>query len=128
MSKMGITLNTDKIIYFSSFFSFSPLSTYYVSPEQEKDYICSLDKDNGIHRCSDLPIARYGGRLCNGTAQPFSDNLPTNTSCVNWNLYYTNCRAGDRNPFQGAISFDNIGLAWVAIFLVSTWIIYLQMY
>ena len=26
--------------------------------------------------------------------------------------------AGPTNPFHGAISFDNIGLAWVAIFLV----------
>ena len=25
---------------------------------------------------------------------------------------------GPTNPFHGAISFDNIGLAWVAIFLV----------
>lgn len=46
-------------------------------------------------------------------------NEPTNESCVNWNQYYTDCRPGDKNPFQGAISFDNIGLAWVAIFLVS---------
>ena len=52
--------------------------------------------------------------------------------CVNWNQYYTKCTTGDTcgqqrfdnmcpgptNPFHGAISFDNIGLAWVAIFLV----------
>lgn len=97
----------------------SPVSTYYQTLEAEKDYICSLDKDNGIHRCFDLPSTRYAGKPCNGSAMPFSDNSPTNSSCVNWNQYYTYCRAGDRNPFQGAISFDNIGLAWVAIFLVS---------
>ncbi|XP_054719182.1 voltage-dependent T-type calcium channel subunit alpha-1H-like, partial [Uloborus diversus] len=96
----------------------NPVSTYYQSLEAEKDYICSLDKDNGVHRCSELPQARYGGKQCNGTALPFADNVPMNGSCVNWNQYYTYCRAGDRNPFQGAISFDNIGLAWVAIFLV----------
>ena len=28
------------------------------------------------------------------------------------------CTTGPTNPFHGAISFDNIGLAWVAIFLV----------
>lgn len=56
---------------------------------------------------------------CNGTAKPFESNEPTNESCVNWNQYYTDCRPGDKNPFQGTISFDNIGLAWVAIFLVS---------
>lgn len=49
----------------------------------------------------------------------FSPNYPTNTSCVNWNQYYTNCTQLGGNPFQGTISFDNIGLAWVAIFLVS---------
>ena len=38
--------------------------------------------------------------------------------CVNWNQYYTKCTTGPTNPFHGAISFDNIGLAWVAIFLV----------
>ena len=38
--------------------------------------------------------------------------------CVNWNQYYTKCTTGPTNPFNGAISFDNIGLAWVAIFLV----------
>ncbi|GFW92632.1 voltage-dependent T-type calcium channel subunit alpha-1G [Trichonephila clavipes] len=97
----------------------SPVSTYYQSPEADKDYICSLDKDNGVHRCSNLPPSRMGGRPCNGTALPFSNNSPSGGSCVDWNRYYTNCRAGDRNPFQGAISFDNIGLAWVAIFLVS---------
>ena len=55
---------------------------------------------------------------CNESAIPFATNEPSYDSCVNWNQYYTNCRDGDKNPFQGAISFDNIGLAWVAIFLV----------
>ena len=32
--------------------------------------------------------------------------------------YYNVCTTGPTNPFHGAISFDNIGLAWVAIFLV----------
>lgn len=52
------------------------------------------------------------------TAIPFSHNYPTDHSCVNWNQYYTNCTQLGNNPFQGTISFDNIGLAWVAIFLV----------
>lgn len=52
------------------------------------------------------------------TAIPYSLNLPTDSSCVNWNQYYTNCTQLGGNPFQGTISFDNIGLAWVAIFLV----------
>ena len=32
--------------------------------------------------------------------------------------FYTTCKIGPSNPFQGAVSFDNIGLAWVAIFVV----------
>jgi hypothetical protein len=43
----------------------------------------------------------------------------SNDTCVNWNYYYTECKGQGNNPFQGTISFDNIGLAWVAIFLVS---------
>lgn len=39
-------------------------------------------------------------------------------SCINWNKYYTECKAGDNNPFQGTISFDNVGMAWTTIFLV----------
>lgn len=59
------------------------------------------------------------GKQCNDSALLHMFNDPTNESCVNWNQYYTDCRPGDKNPFQGAISFDNIGLAWVAIFLVG---------
>lgn len=42
----------------------------------------------------------------------------TNESCINWNIYYSECRGMHKNPFQGSVSFDNIGFAWVAIFLV----------
>ncbi|GBM93916.1 Voltage-dependent T-type calcium channel subunit alpha-1G [Araneus ventricosus] len=91
---------------------------YHDPDDDESEYICSLDKDSGMHRCADLPPYTYMDRPCNGTALTFSSNSPTPTSCVNWNQYYVICRAGNRNPFKGAISFDNIGLAWVAIFLV----------
>ncbi|XP_043213170.1 voltage-dependent T-type calcium channel subunit alpha-1I-like, partial [Amphibalanus amphitrite] len=77
-----------------------------------------MAKDNGLHTCENLPPTKIGDLECTEPARPNSPNLPTNTSCVNWNQYYTECRAGDKNPFQGAMSFDNIGLAWVAIFLV----------
>jgi hypothetical protein len=96
-----------------------PLSSYYRYLEQDRDYICSKPEDNGMHLCSELPPYRHNGIECNGTALPFSNNYPTNSSCVNWNQYYTECKSQGNNPFQGAISFDNIGLAWVAIFLVS---------
>lgn len=100
--------------------SISPLSSYYQDVELEKDYICSLPKDSGMHRCENFPPTRYNGMICNGSAPTAnSNNEPNNSNCINWNQYYTSCRPSDKNPFQGAISFDNIGLAWVAIFLVS---------
>lgn len=60
------------------------------------------------------------------TASTYSHNHPTNSSCVNWNQYYTNCTQLGGNPFQGTISFDNIGMAWVAIFLVSEIFIFVR--
>uniref|UniRef100_T1DC41 Voltage-dependent T-type calcium channel subunit alpha n=2 Tax=Entelegynae TaxID=74971 RepID=T1DC41_CUPSA len=91
---------------------------YHPPDDDDSEYICSLDKDSGMHKCADLPPYNYNGQTCNGTALPFSSNAPSESHCVDWNRYYVLCRAGNRNPFKGAISFDNIGLAWVAIFLV----------
>lgn len=73
----------------------------------------------GIHTCENLPPSRSKlNKDCTLDPLPGLPNLSNATHCINWNKYYTNCRAGEKNPFQGAISFDNIGLAWVAIFLV----------
>ncbi len=71
-----------------------------------------------MHRCVDLTPSRYYHLVCNEKAEPNSNNEPNDTNCVNWNQYYTQCKAGDKNPFQDAISFDNVGMAWTAIFLV----------
>jgi len=46
-----------------------------------------------------------------------TDGVPA-AGCVNWNRYFTVCKPAGSNPFHGSISFDNIGLAWVAIFQV----------
>lgn len=67
--------------------------------------------------CRSIPTRREEGLEC--TLDYYSYNDTTNTSCVNWNQYYTNCSAGEHNPFKGAINFDNIGYAWIAIFQVS---------
>jgi len=83
-----------------------------------EDYICAQPGEMGMRKCENLPQYTVEGIKCNDTAKPFQNNTPTNTSCVNWNQYYTVCAAGEKNPFQGSISFDNIGLAWVAIFQV----------
>ncbi|XP_041977978.1 voltage-dependent T-type calcium channel subunit alpha-1G [Aricia agestis] len=95
-----------------------PNISFYYEFSKELDYICTTPEDSGMHTCGNFPPYRYGPLVCNETAKPFSYNSPTNVSCVNWNQYYTNCTQRGSNPFQGTISFDNIGLAWVAIFLV----------
>ncbi|XP_052759343.1 voltage-dependent T-type calcium channel subunit alpha-1G [Galleria mellonella] len=97
---------------------YRPNISLYYEFSKELDYICTTPEDSGMHHCGNFPPYRYGQLVCNETAKPFSNNAPTNTSCVNWNQYYTNCTQRGSNPFQGTISFDNIGLAWVAIFLV----------
>ncbi|XP_011633278.1 voltage-dependent T-type calcium channel subunit alpha-1G-like isoform X4 [Pogonomyrmex barbatus] len=86
---------------------------------QGQDYICSRPDDSGMHSCSNLPPLKFGNVVCNNTAVPNSNiTFISNDTCVNWNYYYTECKGQGNNPFQGTISFDNIGLAWVAIFLV----------
>jgi len=70
-------------------------------------------------KCFNLPPFIRNRMHCNRSASVLADNSPTNSSCVDWNVYYTDCRPSDYNPFHGAISFDNIGLACVAIFQVN---------
>lgn len=87
--------------------------------DDDRDYICSLEKDNGMHRCLHLPNYRYYHLTCSESALTLPNtNEPNETSCVDWNQYYTDCRPGQHNPFQDAVSFDNVGMAWIAIFLV----------
>ncbi|KOB72575.1 putative voltage-gated calcium channel alpha subunit [Operophtera brumata] len=97
-----------------------PNISFYYEFSKELDYICTTPEDNGMHYCGDFPPYRYGPLVCNETAKANNYNTPTNISCVNWNQYYTNCTQRGSNPFQGTISFDNIGLAWVAIFLIGS--------
>jgi hypothetical protein len=100
------------------------LPSYYVD-KFGKDFVCSPDDDDGMTKCGEIPVYRYDPHECNGTFYYPHDavfgnaTLYSNAStCVNWNAYYTSCRAGPMNPFYGSISFDNIGLAWIAIFQV----------
>lgn len=67
-------------------------------------------------RCHDVPAYSEGGVECSAMAGAASVN-----GCVNWNQYYNICRQGDYNPHKGAVNFDNIGYAWIAIFQVSYW-------
>lgn len=74
-----------------------------------------------MHFCANLPAFKNGSQVCNMTVE--QKNYPqyryNESYCINWHLYYTMCSDRNENPFQDTISFDNIGLAWIAIFLVS---------
>ncbi|KAJ8971628.1 hypothetical protein NQ314_000611, partial [Rhamnusium bicolor] len=92
---------------------------YFYKPV-ETDYICSKSNYSGMHFCSDLPAFKNGSQHCNLTvAEKRLPQYAQNDSyCINWNYYYSSCSDKNQNPFQDTISFDNIGLAWIAIFLV----------
>nr|XP_033816543.1 voltage-dependent T-type calcium channel subunit alpha-1G isoform X3 [Geotrypetes seraphini] len=91
---------------------------YQTENEEENPFICSQPRENGMRICRSIPMRREEGLEC--TLDYNFYNNTSNTSCVNWNQYYTNCSAGEHNPFKGAINFDNIGYAWIAIFQVIT--------
>jgi len=100
-----------------------------------KDFICSTPGYGGMTTCDDVPPFRLDGVECNETLETlfgvglsnftttdvaaFNSSSSSLSQCINWNAYYTECRPGSSNPFQGSISFDNIGLAWIAIFQVN---------
>jgi voltage-dependent calcium channel T type alpha-1G len=114
--------------------------TNYYKPEFSDSFICT--EGGGMSTCQDIPPYINNSRICNGTIDllkihfgqsnannynhlnnaslSFDKNTHNdNGDCVNWNYYYSKCRPSDKNPFKGAISFDNIGFAWVAIFQVT---------
>ncbi|TWW69636.1 Voltage-dependent T-type calcium channel subunit alpha-1H, partial [Takifugu flavidus] len=90
------------------------ISPYYVT-EEDSPFICSAPRENGMLRCHDVPAYAEGGVECSAAVGTASVN-----GCVNWNQYYNVCQPGDHNPHKGAVNFDNIGYAWIAIFQVIT--------
>ncbi|XP_054634832.1 voltage-dependent T-type calcium channel subunit alpha-1G isoform X1 [Dunckerocampus dactyliophorus] len=106
-------------------YNVSFLSVYYrPGGTDDHPFICSTERDNGMLRCSDVPRRRVGGISCFlGAEEGRQERAPGAGSvvpCVNWYQYYNECRAGETNPHKGAINFDNIGYAWIAIFQVIT--------
>ncbi|XP_077068641.1 voltage-dependent T-type calcium channel subunit alpha-1I isoform X5 [Siphateles boraxobius] len=111
-----------------------PAPYYRPEEDDERPFICSLAQDNGIMSCNDVPARREGGRECcldkedalhrqalGLSAEPLVNGSASAVGlCVNWNQYYTRCHTGHTNPHKGAISFDNIGYAWIVIFQVIT--------
>jgi hypothetical protein len=113
------------------------LPPYYA--ESGHDYVCGMPESDGMSRCSSLPPFGYhrGGSdrtfiACNLSLDDYRTTAPWMASrwtdidnetswlpCVDWNRYYSRCSAEADNPFHGAVSFDDIGHAWVAIFQVT---------
>ncbi|KAJ8283882.1 hypothetical protein COCON_G00027320 [Conger conger] len=91
---------------------------FHTENDDENPFICSKTDDDGMRHCNSLPKLQEDGLQCQLDYSAY--NSTDNTTCVNWNNYYTNCFAGANNPFKGAINFDNIGYAWIAIFQVIT--------
>ena len=82
-----------------------------------------MEDQSGMLHCSDIEPTIINEIECK---EPFTPEVldpnyvpPSNDSCVNYNQYYTECRQDGPNPFEEAISFDNIASAWIAIFQVN---------
>uniref|UniRef100_A0A667I9H2 Calcium voltage-gated channel subunit alpha1 H n=1 Tax=Lynx canadensis TaxID=61383 RepID=A0A667I9H2_LYNCA len=93
---------------------------------EENPFICSSRRDNGMQKCSHIPSRRELRVECTlgweAYGQPQAEGVAGagRNACINWNQYYNVCRSGGSNPHNGAINFDNIGYAWIAIFQVIT--------
>ncbi|TSK31313.1 Voltage-dependent T-type calcium channel subunit alpha-1H [Bagarius yarrelli] len=109
--------NNAKDLYNLSF-----MSPYYMHEDgEESPFICSTII-NGMLKCTDVPHYKEGEMECNLNAsfQHTLSSSDTRNGCVNWNQYYSVCQPGELNPHKGAVNFDNIGYAWIAIFQVGS--------
>ncbi|XP_063790950.1 voltage-dependent T-type calcium channel subunit alpha-1H isoform X2 [Pseudophryne corroboree] len=98
---------------FAISYNLTSLRLYYtVDDTEDNPYICSSHRDNGMLKCQDIPPKIDCSNF----------NFPEFSSRNNCDLnqYYNVCKPGDLNPHKGAINFDNIGYAWIAIFQVIT--------
>jgi hypothetical protein len=105
----------NEILYFVCFSDF-PFESFYISPDQNS-FICSDPSSSGMTKCSQIRKLRRDNLTCELDFDSSLINKSLN-GCINWNQYYQFCAPSDENPFSGFISFDNIGLAWLAIFQV----------
>lgn len=100
------------------------LHPYYRTDEAEENpFICSSHRENGMQKCSNIPNRKEYKVECTLSMDSYTPSLynpdfSSRNACINWNQYYNVCMAGDVNPHNGAINFDNIGYAWIAIFQV----------
>ncbi|KAM4024360.1 voltage-dependent T-type calcium channel subunit alpha-1H isoform 3-T3 [Anomaloglossus baeobatrachus] len=95
-------------------YNLTSLKPYYqVDDTEDNPYICSSHRDNGMLKCQDIPPKID----CSNFNFP---ELSSGRNNCDLNQYYNVCEAGELNPHKGAINFDNIGYAWIAIFQVIT--------
>ena len=97
---------------FSESFSFHP----FYAPTDDRAFICSNSFGVGVNRCSDIPKYHQENVTCTLGLNSLLNR--TSTDCINWNQYYQTCATSDENPYSGAINFDNIISAWLAIFQI----------
>ncbi|XP_075755908.1 voltage-dependent T-type calcium channel subunit alpha-1H isoform X3 [Pelodiscus sinensis] len=111
---------------FATTYNLTSLKPYYRTEEgEENPFICSSHRDNGMQKCSNIPNRKEDRVECTLSVDSYNQNLYNpdfshRNACINWNQYYNVCEAGDLNPHNGAINFDNIGYAWIAIFQVGS--------
>ncbi|XP_056389771.1 voltage-dependent T-type calcium channel subunit alpha-1H isoform X4 [Hyla sarda] len=94
-------------------YNLTSLRPYYqVDDTEDNPYICSSHRDNGMLKCQDIPPKID----CSNFNFP---EFGSRNNC-DLNQFYNVCKPGEVNPHKGAINFDNIGYAWIAIFQVIT--------
>ncbi|XP_064376146.1 voltage-dependent T-type calcium channel subunit alpha-1H isoform X3 [Dromaius novaehollandiae] len=111
---------------FAMTYNLTFLHPYYRTDEAEENpFICSSHRENGMQKCSNIPNRKEYKVECTLSMDSYTPSLynpdfSSRNACINWNQYYNVCMAGDVNPHNGAINFDNIGYAWIAIFQVGS--------
>ncbi|KFP04777.1 Voltage-dependent T-type calcium channel subunit alpha-1I, partial [Calypte anna] len=107
---------------FATTYNLTFLHPYYRTDEAEENpFICSSHRENGMQKCSNIPNRKEYKVECTLSMDSYTPSLYNpDFSSRKWNQYYNVCMAGEVNPHNGAINFDNIGYAWIAIFQVIT--------
>ena len=103
---------------------------YYIPDDSDEWEIICPTKDTSsnpelqcLGRIQGLDSMVYSTPGCNTTYGPksnFTELVANNlTHCIDWNLFYSSCQDFGLNPNFDAISFDNSGVAFIAIFQVK---------
>jgi hypothetical protein len=112
---------------FENVSSKSWLNDFY-QPDDLDSFICSEPDSSGMTTCSDIPIYNNKSKDCDSIIEFIisnNSNSSGKTSIYSEEMnclysFYRKCEKSNKNPFNGAISFDNIGYAWITIFQIIT--------